>query len=139
MMLDVVKGALVTMKCHGTHSSSHSAGVGRPCCSQRTAQYSAQCTWDVTVLLAIIAHLVSTLGAVAHTSTSLSGLAYVRARAAFVAQPFLWRWVRHGSFSTIEQNGECSMHLRRQEETVRAYGFLLLVGMKMKMKRSKSR
>jgi len=40
---------------------------------------------------------------------------------------------------TAEQNSECSMHLRREEEegTVHAYGFLLLAG--LKMKRSKSR
>jgi hypothetical protein len=89
----------------GAHGSSHSAEVGRPCCSRRAAQCSAQCTWDLVVRLALpakrvpVAKPVPTLDAVANTSTSRSGRGYVRARTAHVALPFLGGSVRHGLFS----------------------------------------
>jgi hypothetical protein len=91
----------VTTRCHARHGFSHSGDADRPWWSQRAAQCSgAQWTWDFIVLLALFAHLVSTLGAVAaHTGTCWSRLAHVRPCATFVALPFLWRWVRHGSFS----------------------------------------
>jgi hypothetical protein len=100
-MLAVVKGVLVTTGCHGRRDSSHSAVIGRPCCSQRAAQRSAaQWIWDLVVRLAKPAKLVSTLRVVgADTRTRRSGAVYVRAFEAYMALPFLWRLVRHGSFS----------------------------------------
>ena len=81
MMLAVVKGVLVTTRCHARHSSLHSAEVDRPWWSKTVTQCSgAHWTWDLVVRLALLAELVSTLPVVgAYTGTSLNYVVCVRA------------------------------------------------------------